>query len=95
VLAIALCSAGIWIPGLRPVGMATADTVIVGVLCGAVVAQAHKIGLQSILGRDARLGTGVQQGGPGVAAQAVMPLPQPVVVAQIVGTPPPKDGGAA
>lgn len=54
-LALVLCSIGVWIPGARVAGQSVIDTVMVGLILGFVVGQSHKIGLQSVLGKDARL----------------------------------------
>jgi len=55
VLAIVLCSIGVWIPGLRDVTASLADTILLGIILGFVVGQSHKIGVQSVLGKDSRL----------------------------------------
>jgi hypothetical protein len=55
VLAILLCSIGVWLPGLRDVNAAFADTILLGIILGFVVGQSHKIGVQSVLGKDSRL----------------------------------------
>jgi hypothetical protein len=54
-LAILLCSIGVWLPGLHTPGASLADTILLGIILGFVVGQSHKIGLQSVLGKDARL----------------------------------------
>ena len=55
VLGIVLCSIGVWLPGLHTAGSSVADTVLLGIILGFVVGQTHKIGLQSVLGKDSRL----------------------------------------
>jgi len=55
VLAILLCSIGVWLPGLRDVTASLADTILLGIILGFVVGQSHKIGVQSVLGKDSRL----------------------------------------
>lgn len=55
IMPILLCSAGIWIPGLRPDGATLADTVLTGLVLGYAVAHTYKTVLQTILGKDQRI----------------------------------------
>lgn len=54
-IAIVLCMAGVWIPTQQPDSMTLADKLMVGMILGYLVAHSHKIGLQSVLGRDKRI----------------------------------------
>lgn len=69
-LAILLCSIGVWLPGLRDATASLADTILLGIILGFVVGQSHKIGLQSVLGKDSRLDVtqAVAQSGAGADA---------------------------
>jgi hypothetical protein len=69
-MAIVLCSIGVWLPGLRDVTASLADTILLGIILGFVVGQSHKIGVQSVLGKDSRLEGTQDVAQPGAGADA-------------------------
>lgn len=54
-LPILLCSAAVWIPGIVAPGTGVGSRIMLGILLGAVAANAHKILGQTVLGRDDRI----------------------------------------
>jgi hypothetical protein len=54
-LPLALCCAGVWIPGVADPAATAGIRILVGLVLGYTVAHSHKIVTQGILGRDPRL----------------------------------------
>jgi len=52
---ILLCSALVWIPGAGIQGISVADRIMLGIVLGALSANAHKIFKQSAFGHDSRI----------------------------------------
>lgn len=54
-LPMLLCSAAVWIPGLADPELGGGSRIVLGILLGAISANAHKIFGQTVLGKDARI----------------------------------------
>lgn len=52
---LALCSLGVWVPGLLPASAPIAERVLTGVILGYATGHSHKVLTQTILGRDKRI----------------------------------------
>lgn len=52
---IALCSIAVWIPGVVELDLGVGSRIFLGIVLGALVANAHKIFGQTVLGRDDRI----------------------------------------
>ncbi len=57
-LPILLCSIAVWIPGVADPELGVGSRVMLGIILGAVAANAHKILGQTVLGNDARIKNG-------------------------------------
>jgi hypothetical protein len=55
VLPILLCSAAVWIPGCADPELGIGSRILLGIVLGAMVANAHKIFGQTVLGKDERI----------------------------------------
>ncbi len=54
-LPILLCSAAVWIPGTADPELGVGSRIFLGIVLGALVANAHKLLGQTVLGRDDRI----------------------------------------
>lgn len=54
-LPVLLCSAAVWVPGAADPNLGIGSRIFLGIVLGAVVANAHKLLGQTVLGRDARI----------------------------------------
>jgi hypothetical protein len=52
---ILLCSAAVWVPGVVDDSLSIGSRIVLGVLLGAISANAHKILGQTVLGKDERI----------------------------------------
>lgn len=52
---ILLCSAAVWIPGAADPGLTSGARIMLGIVLGAMTANAHKILKQTALGQDRRI----------------------------------------
>lgn len=52
---ILLCSALVWVPGAGPDGITVGSRILLGIVLGAMSANAHKIFKQSLFGHDDRI----------------------------------------
>ena len=59
-LPLLLCSAAVWIPGIVDPATGVGSRIMLGIILGAVAANAHKILGQTVLGNDDRIRDGKQ-----------------------------------
>jgi hypothetical protein len=57
-LPMLLCSVAVWIPGLADPELGVGSRIVLGILLGAISANAHKIFGQTVLGKDDRIQNG-------------------------------------
>ena len=57
-LPIVLCSVCVWIPGIADPTLGVGSRIMLGIILGAVAANAHKILGQTVLGKDDRIRNG-------------------------------------